>query len=89
MTRREGSCACSAAETPLHVLVKFPKHCRAAIAALLSGLGLDCCKLCTSASEAFSEQSSRAAEPSMLTLKAYVQPHMKDLSVKLQDALNK
>ncbi len=89
VTRHEGSCACRAADTPRRVLVKLAKHCRAATAAMLSEPGTDCCKLCTSASEAFSEQFSRAAEPSMLTLKACIQSHIEDLSVMVQDALNK
>lgn len=70
VTRQEGNCAARAAVTPVWVLVRLARHSKAAMAALLSGPGADCCKVCTNASEAFAEQFSKAAEPSMLTLNA-------------------
>ena len=70
VTRQEGNCAARAAVTPVWDLVRLARHSKAAMAALLSGLGTDCRKVFTNASEAFAEQFSKAAEPSMLTLNA-------------------
>ncbi len=70
VTRQEGRPACKAAVTPLCVLVKLAVHCKAAAAAILAGPGTDCCTVRTRPADALAAQSSRAAEPSMLTLKA-------------------